>query len=185
MKLSIVAIVLAVIALVAGGLAFLKPVPAQQQPLGSSGGGNDFLAQVNFWQGQVNKTQIATTSQGTAITIGGAEFTGWANSGVVSFTPGLTAQTTLTFPASSTIGSLVPNAGDRETFCIRNATTTAGVYMTFAASTGVNLLTASTTLTTANGAKQILTGKVGCFTLTREAKTATTYDIDALLTVFQ
>lgn len=183
MKTAIVAVIISVLALLVSGFGLFKPASLPQH-LGATPGG-DFLYQVNEWAGEVNKTQTATTSQGTAITISGNEFINWANSGQVSFSPGLTAAATLTFPASSSVASLVPNAGDREMFCIRNATTTANVYTIFAGSTGVNLLTSSSTLSTAAGSPELKTGKVGCFTLTREAKTATTYDIDALFLGYQ
>ena len=153
-----------------------------EQPLGVAPG-NDFFGQVNFMGGVVNSRQVATTSNGTAITVGANEFRDWANGSVVSFTKVATAATTLTFPASSTVSSLVPRAGDRQTFCIRNATTTAGLNTILAGSTGINLVVASSSVS-ALGSKSLLTGKVGCITLVRQPATATTFDIDALLTVF-
>lgn len=145
--------------------------------------GNDFTGQVSFAGGVVNSRLVATTSQGSSITISANEFRDWANGSIVSFKQGLVADATLTFPASSTVSSLVPKPGDRQTFCIRNATSTASLNVILAGSTGINLLVASSSAT-ALGSKTIMTGKVGCITLVREPVTATTFDIDALLTMF-
>lgn len=161
---------------------FLVAKPNLSQPLGAVPG-SDFINPVNF-QGRVTTSgQFATTSQGTTITVSAGEFRNWANSAMVSFTPGLVAASTLTFPASSSVPDLVPRAGDRIKFCFRNATTTANVVTTLAGSTGINLLVASSSAT-ALGSKAFITGKVGCIDLIREPATATTFDIDALLTVF-
>lgn len=160
-------------------LAFMNLKPAQN--LGAVPGG-DFLNPVAIYDGLTSKTQVATSSQGSQ-TVTAAQFRNWTKSSMVSFSPGLVAGATITLPASSTISSIVPNAGDRQTFCIRNATSTAGVPVTLAGATGVNLVVASSSAT-ALGSKVLLTGKVGCITLVREAATASSFDIDALLTVY-
>lgn len=174
-------LVIAVVALILGGLAFVTKEPSGE-PLGATPGG-DFTNPVAFLAGVTNSNIVATTSQGS-VTVTANEFRTWANGNMVSFSPGLVAGATVTFPASSTVSSLVPKAGDRQTFCIRNATTTANVLLTMAGSTGINLVVASSSAT-ALGSKVLNTGKVGCVTLIRQPATATTFDIDALLTVYQ
>lgn len=178
MKTSLVAIVIAVAAL--GFTLFGGSVKAPS--LGATPGG-DFFNPVSINAGVTNSTQVATTSQGS-VTVTANEFRSWANASVVSFSPGLVAGATLTLPASSTISNLVPRAGDRQTFCIRNATTTAAVPVILAGGTGTNLLVASSSVS-ALGSKTLLTGKLGCVTLIRQAATATTFDIDALFTAYQ
>lgn len=174
--------VLAVMALVLASASFLKPTEVVREPYGAVPGG-DFTNKVNFMGGVMNSGLVASTSQGASITVTAAEFRQWADAAVVSFRQGLLADTTLTFPASSSVPSLVPKAGDRQTFCIRNATSTAALNVTLAGSTGINLLVASSSAT-ALGSKNLATGKVGCITLVRQPATATTFDIDALLTIF-
>lgn len=146
--------------------------------------GNNYYNQVDFAGGVVHSRLVATTSQGASITVSANEFKDWANSSVVSFRQGLTAETTLTFPASSSVPFLVPKAGDKQTFCIRNATTTANLKVILAGSTGINLNVASSSVS-ALGSDLLYTGEVGCITLIRQPLTATSFDIDALLTVFR
>ena len=69
--------------------------------------------------------------------------------------------TTLTLPASSTLTSFIPNAGDRSTFYIRNGTSTTGAtgVLTLAGAAGTILETASTTAgtnLTVGGGKSVL-----------------------------
>jgi hypothetical protein len=173
------AIVAVIVAAIVVFVLMPKPIAP---PIGASSG-TDHLGIEQFFGGMINKTQIASTSQGTAITVSAPEFLGWSRASMVSFSPGLAAGTTLTLPASSTIAAVVPNAGDSQTFCIRNATTTAATPLILAGGTGTNLLVASSSVS-ALGSKLILTGKVACLRLTREALTTTTFDIDALMTTF-
>lgn len=183
MKTSIALAIILSLAALGTALLYHPFVSSTGGPAFGAAAGPDFYNQAAFYAGRVDKTQVATTSMGAAVTVTANEFTGWANAGAVSFTQGLPAASTLTFPASSTIANVVPNAGDRQTFCIRNATTTAALTTILAGSTGVNLLTASSSVS-AVGSTKLTTGKVGCITLVRQAKTSTTFDIDALLTTF-
>lgn len=52
---------------------------------------------------------------------------------------------TLTLPASSTLSSFIPTAGQERSIFIRNASTTAAMDLTLAGGTGMNLLVASST----------------------------------------
>lgn len=156
-----------------------------QQPdikAGATAGGDTYTP-TTFYDAVKYSNPIASSSLGSSITIAASDFRNWAKASVVSYAPGLTAET-LTLPASSTISDVVPKAGDRATFCVRNATSTAASYLTFAGGTGTNLLVASSSVS-ALGSSLLLTGKIGCFTLVREAQTATTFDIDVLLAVFK
>lgn len=51
-----------------------------------------------------------------------------------------TANGTLTLPATSTLTTLLPDAGDMRTWLIHNATTTAAITATIAAGTGIDLI---------------------------------------------
>lgn len=67
---------------------------------------------------------------------------------------------TLTFPATSTLASWIPNVGDTDEFAIQNATSSA-FNVTLAAGTGTLLLDASTT-------KAILPGGIAFLRATRK-----------------
>lgn len=136
-----------------------------------------------FLGGIIQSTLVATSSQGSQ-TVGAAEFRRWVNSGLVEYNPGLVAGGTITLPASSTIPDVLPKAGDRTSFCIRNSTTTAGVPLTVAGGTGLSMNVASSSAT-ALGSTVIRTGEVGCFTMVRGSATASTFDLSALLVVYQ
>jgi hypothetical protein len=168
--------------IILGGAYFLLNKPTEAPPLGATPG-NDFFGQVNFLGGVLNSGSVATTSQGS-VTVTAAEIKQWANASAVSYSPGLVAGATLTFPASSTLSSFLPKPGDSAKFCVRNATSTTNVPVTFAGGSGTNLLVASSSAT-AVGSTKLFTGKVGCFTAVRQVATATTYDIDFLFTAFQ
>lgn len=159
------------------------PAGVNAEPALGGAAGFDFSQLVTFFQGTINRNQVSTSSQATAITVRAVDFRGWSKASVVSYTPNL-AGLTITLPASSTIPDVVPRPGDTQTFCIRNATTTASTPVILAGGTGLNLVVASSSAT-ALGGKLLGTGKVGCITLVREALTTTSFDIDALLTVYQ
>lgn len=80
---------------------------------------------------------IATTS--TAYTLAQSDL---LNSSLVSFA-NFGGATTITLPASSTLTSFLPNAGDMETSVIYNASSSGA--LTISGGTGVTLLSASTT----------------------------------------
>lgn len=172
----------AVIALLVGGLALYESSKAPAQPVGAASG-NDFFNQINTHAGQVNSTLLATTSQGS-VTVTANEFGGWLNSSIVSYIPIATAAATITLPASSTLKGVLQNAGDKQSFCFRSATTTAGIYTTIAGGTGTNLLVASSSIS-ALGGVVVMSGKVACFTAIRQPVSATAFDIDVLMTVYK
>jgi hypothetical protein len=183
MKLENIVIgVIAVVALVVGVAALTKSQPEPTTPPVGAISGGDIFNVLNEHAGEINSTQLSTSTSGTAITIAANDLAAWLNSSVVEYTP-VTASETLTFSASSSLKNILQNAGDRQTFCIRNATTTAGVNLTFAGGTGVNFALASTTQVL--GTTRLDPGKVGCFIMLRENKTASAFDIDALFTAFK
>lgn len=173
---------IAVVALVFGLAAYNRPVDTTSPPVGANASG-DFYTPVQFFSSVLHGNAVASSSIGTGITVSATDFAQWANASVVSYTPNRSGLT-LTLPASSTINFVVPRAGDRQNFCIRNATTTANTPVILAGGTGTNLLVASSSVS-ALGSLQIATGKVVCLSVIREAATATTFDIDALMTAFK
>lgn len=80
---------------------------------------------------------------------------------------GAAATKTLTLPATSTLTSFVPNAGDRQDLCFFNATTTAATTITFAAGSGIDLETSSSTATDLI----LLADNMGCFSFLRKTNT--------------
>lgn len=91
---------------------------------------------------------------------------------------GAAAAKTLTLFASSTASHWLPKAGDRQVTCFLNATTTAGVNLVFAAGTGIDLQTASSTITDLT----LSPDNTACFTFARKAQVAgvtNSFDIEA------
>jgi uncharacterized RmlC-like cupin family protein len=114
----------------------------------------------------------STSTTATAYTLVLADINKYES---VIMTPNVGTVTVTGF-ASSTATSLVPVAGDHFKQCWYNATTTAGVLITFADGTGTNFNTASSTY---NGAEDLSidAGEMACMTYFREPATATTFDI--------
>lgn len=94
---------------------------------------------------------------------------------------GAAANKTLTFFASSTASTWLPTAGDKQETCFVNSTTTAETTLTFAAGTGIDLETSSSTPTDLT----IEAGGHACFIFMRQSATASTFDISALMTEYQ
>lgn len=115
----------------------------------------------------------ATTTDTTASTLAVTDFD---NENVIDVTPGA-ASVTLSFPATSSLTSFIPATGQTRTIFIRNATTTAGVNILVASSTGVIVNSASTSalIMSTTGAKNY-----GKLDFVRKANT----DISVLLTLF-
>lgn len=84
---------------------------------------------------------------------------------------GAAATKTLTLPATSTLTSFVPSAGDRQDTCVVNSTTTAATTITWAAGTGIDLETASSTLTGTQPSFIQPADSVACFTFIRKTST--------------
>ena len=93
---------------------------------------------------------------------------------------GAAATKTLTFFASSTARSWLPNAGDMQETCFYNSTSTAATTLTFAAGTGIDLETASSSPTDLI----LLAGNTACFKFIRQPATASSFDISALMTEY-
>lgn len=85
---------------------------------------------------------LATSTSATSATLQESDL---LVNGRLEVTPNV-ADLTYTLPASSTLTSFLPNAGDRNEIQIYNATTTAGIELIFAAGTGIDLESATSTL---------------------------------------
>lgn len=118
-----------------------------------------------------------TNSTSTTATTQTLEVGDVLNYDTVSIVPN-TGDLTLTFFASSTASTLVPTAGDMQETCIQNATTTAGIDITFAAGTGIDLKTSSSSPSDLT----IQPTDIACFKFIREVATASTFDITANMT---
>lgn len=119
--------------------------------------------------GSVGSYSLATTSSGTTYTLTAADI---GNYDTIRQT--LTGgAATFTLPASSTITALVPAAGDRAETCWLPLTNS----LTFAAGTGIDLKTASSSVTDLT----IAAGNVGCIKWIRQTDT----DITAGLVEYQ
>lgn len=84
---------------------------------------------------------------------------------------------TLSFPATSTLSSFIPTAGQFRTVYVRNASTTAAMDLTVSGGTGVLLKKATTTAIIYGDTDGANFARI---TLTRKANT----DIEALLEIF-
>lgn len=91
----------------------------------------------------------------------------------------------LTFPASSTLAAFLPSAGDWTEQCWRNASTTSGIDITFAAGTGIDLEVATTSPSAqANAVLTVLADAGACIKYQRKPATAAAFDIAVMLTRF-
>ena len=79
----------------------------------------------------------------TTVTLTQADLTGYSTINILAST---TAASSIVLPASSTLTTLIPNAGDISGYTITNATTTGSVHvLTIAGGTGTTLQISSTT----------------------------------------
>lgn len=136
-----------------------------EKPAGALAGPDVFSrlnVQGHFTQGCGN---TATTSTAASYTLLRAEL---ADACMITWLPNV--NTTLTFPATSTITDLVPNVGDSRTFRLYNASTTAASSITLAAGTGIDLQFSEGT-----GGDLVLNGlDWGVLTFVRQADTDVT-----------
>ncbi len=121
----------------------------------------------------------ATTTKGSE-TVKQSDLQGYDT---IILTP-IVASATITFPASSTLSTWLPSAGNSQDTCFINGTTTSAIVLTFAGGTGTLLQVASSSAT-ALGAVTLYPQKEGCFHFTRANATATTFDIIGAYTAFQ
>lgn len=115
----------------------------------------------------------STSTPQTTLTLAPAEI---INYETVIVTPTIAA-TTLTLPASSTLSTFVPTAGDwqEQEFC--NATGTAAATITLAAGTGIDLETASSSITGGGPVLSIPAQSCASLRYIRKPATATAFDI--------
>lgn len=92
--------------------------------------------------GTVKSSVNSTSTTATSYTLTQADI--WKYSSIL-MTPN-TGSLTLTLPASSTLTSMIPTAGDEQDTLFVNASTTAGITVTFAAGTGTSLRNSTSTL---------------------------------------
>ena len=176
-KLSLgVALVALVIAI--GGY-FVK------QEVQLAGTGSTYTEVLEFLGGIVYGNSVSTTTTATTYTLTANDI---APRGVLKdvilITPN-TGDLTLTFPASSTMPHVLPTVGKMAKQCWYNASTTAGIDITFAAGTGIDLEVASST----SGGQQtavltVLANSSVCFTYIRKPATTAAFDISVLMTRF-
>ncbi len=184
MNLKVLSVFGAIVVVILGAALYFALHTTPVQPPFSGASGGDFFNPVTINAGYTVRGSISTTSQGSP-TITATEFRNWANVGLVTYSPGLLAGGTLTLPASSTLTSFLPQAGDTARVCIQNGTSTIAVNFTLAGALGFKLQVASSSAT-ALGGVTIPTGKFGCMDIFREIATSSPWgNLDALLTVYQ
>lgn len=204
--LSLVAVVIAISALLHSGGS--NPFKTSNQGFGATaptcGGSVSCLLGDFYASGAITGNTLAaisTVSLGGLVTLDGGALRSYANAtttmttaetlvpadvlayDTVILNPNASGNTTLTLFASSTATTWLTAAGDSQTTCFINGTTTAGATYTFAGGTGSTLLVASSSVS-AVGAKTIYPQKEACITFTRGNATATTFDIISLFTAF-
>lgn len=109
----------------------------------------------------------ATSSTGTAQALTLKDISGYAT---ILYTPTV-GSVKLTLPASSTLSSYLPKSGNATDLCIVNSTTTSGINITLASSTGMSIKVASTSAI-------IGSGSIGCMHVVRKANTDFTVLLD-------
>lgn len=121
------------------------------------------------------------TNATSSVTTGTLQLSDVNGYDTVLLTPtGAAATKVLTFFASSTASTWLPAAGDMQETCFYNSTTTAATTITFAAGTGIDLETATSTPTDLI----IGAGNTACFKFIRQPATASTFDISAAMTEY-
>jgi len=133
-----------------------------------------------FDAGTLHSSTNSTSTTATSQTLAVADLNGYDT---VILTPN-TGALTLTFFASSTASSWLPNAGDTQRTCFLNATGTAAATITFAAATGIDWETATSTDHVVGTPAKIGANELGCFIFVRQHSTATTFDITAAFMPF-
>lgn len=113
-----------------------------------------------FDGGIVQSSALATSTNGNATTLAESDLQGYNS---ILYTPNV-SDVTLTLPASSTLDTFIPNAGDRVSIAIVNATTTTGIDITLAGGSGTLLRSATTT-------KTILSNSIGILDFVRKSNT--------------
>lgn len=122
------------------------------------------------------------TNASSSVTTGTLAQADILNYDTLLLTPsGAAATKTLTLPATSTLTTMVPTAGDTQDLCIYNATGTAASTITLAAGTGIDLETVATSTTSGvAGVLVIPANGYACLKFIRQTNT----DIGALMTSY-
>lgn len=124
-------------------------------------------AKATFDGGVLHSYTNATSTTATAMTMVQADI---LNYETLLITPN-TGALTYTLPATTTLTSLVPSAGDWQEQCWYNATGTSAATITIAAGTGIDLETASSTTAGPATSLVIGAGNSGCLKYIRKANT--------------
>ena len=167
MKTKTLVTVLVVIGLIAVAGCFLPLGGGQSviERVVGADAGPDHYGLNQFLGGMIRGNYNATTT-GTTVVLTQGDLIGYD---VISVTP-IVGATTWTFMASSSAINLVPKAGMMQETCLINASTTAGITLTLAAGTGIDLERASTTAV-------LQPDSVACLKFIRKAATASAFDI--------
>ena len=97
--------------------------------------GNEYVPTQNLTA--INATSTSATTQ----TLTQGDINGYSS---LALTPTV-GSNTITLPATSTLTSFIPVAGNQTTLYVYNATTTAGILLTIGGGTGMNLTIATST----------------------------------------
>lgn len=188
MKQNFIAIALAVVAVVIAVLSLIHTPNAKlgngtqsfwDSALGYRVDGIEVVsgsAVITSNAGILFSTANSTSTTATTQTLSVADLAGYDT---VLMTPN-TGALTLTFPASSTASTWLPAAGDRQRTCFINSTTTAAATITFAAGTGIDLETASSSPSDLT----LVAGNTACFDFIRQKSSAAAFDITAAMMEF-
>jgi hypothetical protein len=173
---------IATLVIVVIGFTIIKPtvvVNAVNNVLGATSGPDHYNLE-QFLGGFLKGNYYATTT-GAAVILKVSDVAGYDT---ISMKP-IVSATTVTFFASSTASSWLPQAGMQQTTCFLNATTTAAETLIFVAGVGIDLQSATSTGQT--GARDVTISPNGtaCFTFIRKAATASAFDIEANLTEYE
>lgn len=170
MKNALIAAAVAVVVVVLAFM-FVKPVQQVTNQVGASTGPDHYNLEQFF--GGVLLGNVNATSTPISMTLRTSDLAG---KDTVLMTPTI-GSITVTFPASSTAASWLPTAGQRQRTCFQNATSTAAATIVFAAGTGIDLETASSTPSDLT----LVGGNTACFDFIRGIKTASKFDITAAM----
>lgn len=139
--------------------------------------GPDYYNTLNLRGGVLFAHKYATSTAGGTMRV--SDIAGWDT--IILNPTGAASGKTLTFFASSSAKSWLPEAGDRQRTCFLNATTTDGVTITFAAGTGIDL---EVSTSTGALALKLDPNNTTCIDFIRKVRTSSAYDITAAMTTY-
>lgn len=136
----VVALALGVVGLFTGDVTNVSPVEVREEKVGAMASPDVYVP--TFFYGTMAEGGgcFATSTAGSGAVAGTLTAAQLERNNCIKVTVNAQAGMTITLPATSTLGHILPKAGMHRTWIIENATTTAATTLTIAKGTGINLI---------------------------------------------